>query len=105
IDRSVRVVYALRVAGGARRVTHRRGLVLVVHLQRELLRLPGEQVLVTVHGHPGRRQLRDVTRSDDDQVFYGGHLLQQGRQGSQKGHVGGDDLIGGVVDDVGDLLG
>ncbi len=103
--RAVRVHHALGVARRAARVAHRRGLVLVE--ARPLDRRRGrEQVLVVVQlGRPGLGRLVAATVVGHHHVADGLERLEQGPQQPGQGPVDEDDLVLGVVHDVGDLLG
>ena len=98
----MRVDDPLRVAGGAARVAHGRGAVLVV--DRELARLGvGEQLLVVADPVVVRDVAVAVVHHDD--VLHRLELVDQRPQQLQQRAVGEDDLVLRVVGDVGELLG
>ena len=104
----MRVDDALGVAGGAGRVAHRRGLVLVGD-GRPVDRVGrSQQGLVVVHlGAVAleRSHVGGAAVVHDHQVPDGGERRHQRGQQADQGPVDEDDLVLGVVDDVGDLLG
>ena len=103
--RPVAVDHALGVPGRARRVTHRRGLVLVADVELDRAGR-GQQVLVVVDGHAlgvGRQLAATVVHDHD--VAHGAEGVDERPQQGEDRLVDEDDLVLGVVHDVGDLLG
>ena len=104
--RPVRVDDALGVAGGAARVAHRRGLVLVPHVELDR-RGRGQQLLVVVDLLARRRLVRHLARPvvHDDDVADRVELREQRPHELGQRPVDEDDLVLGVVGHVDELLG
>ena len=102
---AVAVDDTLRVARGAARVAHARRLILVARWGEIHRRCIGEQLLVIVHGDAldGGQLAGDVV--DHHQVAYRLEGRQQWREQGQHRLVDEDDLVGGMIDDVGELFG
>ena len=97
----MRVDDALRVAGRAARVTHRRGRPFVDLGPLETGRLRGEQLVVAQHvAERGR-----VAVADHDEVLDRLELAGDLREQRHEAVVDDDHAILGVVDHVGELLG
>jgi hypothetical protein len=101
----VRVDDALRVAGGAARVAHRRGPLLVVDPELHRLGL-GQESLVVVDLLASRRlgHLAPAVVHDHD-VAHGLELVEEGPHQPGEGLVHEHDLVLGVVRHVDELLG
>ena len=103
--RAVRVEHALRIARGARRVAERRGRLLVELGPLERAGLVGDQLLVA-------EQLRDLGRGrhvgavgHDHDVLHGLELVADALDDRHEVQVDEDDLVLGMVGDVGHMLG
>ena len=106
VGRAVAVGNALRIAGGARRVTHCRGASLVGLDPLESGLFGGERVVV-VHRRGARKSFREhrmIARTDDEEV---GHVRQRpgdlAQQGDQR-TVDDDHPVIGVVHHEGQLF-
>ena len=101
--RAVRVDDALRVPGGAARVAHRGGQVLVRDVEVDRLGVGQQRLVVEDPGVVGDLGVAAVVHDHD--VLDRLHRVDQRPQQRQHGAVDEDDLVLGVVGDVGQLLG
>ena len=103
--RAVRVEHALRVAGRARGVAERRGGLLVEIGPLQGAGLVGDQLLIAQQvGDLARgRHVRPVGHHHD--VLHGLELGEHALDDRQQVEVDEDDLVFGVVGDVGDMFG
>ncbi len=100
---AVRVEHALGIAGGAGGVAESAGGVLVKPAPARFGRLAGDEVLERHHRQRRLRQVRAIGEGDIEL-----NRLQQRRDlfdDRREGDVEEDDLVFGVIDDPGDLLG
>ena len=102
---AVRIEHALGIARGARRVAERRGRLLVELGPLERAGLVGDQLLVA-------EQFRDLGRGrhvgavgHDHDVLHGLELVVDGFDDRHEVQVDEDDLVLGMVGDVGNMLG